>query len=123
MIVQPYTVNRVELGVQEWRYCLFLRYDIDPPDLHRRCDGFNAKLLIYHTLDWKNGGLVISHHNELPNWVSDLAVKYFTPTHVPDGPLIYACRAVQGPKFQPTGSLPPPHHPRYQRPWKIMANY
>ena len=30
--MQPSTVNRTELGVQEWKYALFLRYSLDSPD-------------------------------------------------------------------------------------------
>ena len=33
MTVQPSTVNEMELGTQEWRDALFLRYGLDPPDL------------------------------------------------------------------------------------------
>ena len=31
LTMQPYTVNDMELGVQKWRYSLFLRYFLDPP--------------------------------------------------------------------------------------------
>ena len=33
LTVQPSTVNRTELGTQEWRNALFLRYGLDPLDL------------------------------------------------------------------------------------------
>ena len=39
LTVQPSTVNRTELGAQEWRDDLFLRYGLDPPELPTHCDG------------------------------------------------------------------------------------
>ena len=46
--VLPSTVNGTELGVQEWRDALFLRYGLEPPDLPSHCDGCNAKFSISH---------------------------------------------------------------------------
>ena len=37
--VIPFTVNGMELGAQEWRDSLLLRYGIKPPDLPSNCDG------------------------------------------------------------------------------------
>ena len=51
LIVQPSTVNRTELGSQEWRDTLFLRYGLDPPDLPTHCDCCQAKFFISHALD------------------------------------------------------------------------
>ena len=51
LTVLPSTVNGTELGVQEWRDALFLRYDLDPPYLPTHCDGCQAKFLISHALD------------------------------------------------------------------------
>ena len=50
------TVNDTELGAQEWRDALFLRYGLDRMDLPSHCDGCNAKFTISHTLDCKRGG-------------------------------------------------------------------
>ena len=33
LTLQPSTVNGTELGAQEWRDALFLRYGLEPPDL------------------------------------------------------------------------------------------
>ena len=33
LMVQPLTVNRTELGAQEWRDAAFLRYGLEPPEL------------------------------------------------------------------------------------------
>ena len=39
LTVLPSTVNGTELGAQEWRDALFLRYGLDPPDLPKYCNG------------------------------------------------------------------------------------
>ena len=77
MTVKPSTVNGTELGAQEWRDTLFLRYGLDTPDLPTHCDGCQAKFSISHALDCKKVGLVTVHHNELRDGVADLAGKDF----------------------------------------------
>ena len=42
--VLPFTVNRTELGDQEWRKSIFLCYGIDPPYLPTNCEGFRVGL-------------------------------------------------------------------------------
>ena len=76
--VLPSTVNGTELGSQEWRDVLFLRYGLDPPDLPTYCDGCQAKFLISQALDCKKFGLVIARHNKLHDGVADLLAR---PTH------------------------------------------
>ena len=88
LTVQPFTVNRTELGDQEWRDALFLRYGLEPPDRPTYCDGCQAKFSISHAFECKKGGLVTACHNELCDGVADLAGKAFTPFHVRDEPLI-----------------------------------
>ena len=39
ILVLRSTVNGTELGAQEWRDSLFLRYGINPPDLPSHCNG------------------------------------------------------------------------------------
>ena len=102
--MQPSTVNGTDLGDQEWRDFLFLRYGLEPPDLPMYYDGCQAKFSISHALDCKKGGHVTARHNELRDWVADLANKAFTPSHVRDGPLIYSGRAVKRTKATPAGS-------------------
>ena len=63
--MQPSTVNGTDLGAQEWRDALFMRYGLDTPDLPTYCDGCQAKFSISHALDCKKGGLVMARHNEL----------------------------------------------------------
>ena len=65
LTVQPSTVNGTELGAQEWRYALFLRYGLEPPDLSKYCNGYNAKFTIRHALKCNRGVLVTARHNEL----------------------------------------------------------
>ena len=97
------TINGTELGPQEWRDALFLRYGLEPTDLPTYCDGCQAKFSISHALDGKKCGLVTAHHNKLRDGVADLAGKAFTPFHVRDDPLIYSGRAVKRTKAAPAG--------------------
>ena len=53
--VQPSTVNGTDMGAQEWRNALFLRYSLEPLDLPTYCDGCQAKFSISHALDCKKG--------------------------------------------------------------------
>ena len=100
-MVQPSTVNEIELGAQEWRDPLFLRYGLEPPYLPKYCDRCKAKFTICHALNCKRGGLVTARHNELRDGVADLAGKAFTPSHVRDKPLIFAGCSVKRPKAKP----------------------
>ena len=95
LTLKPSIVNRKDLGAQEWRNALFLRYGMDPPDLPTYCEGFQSKFSISHALDCKKGRLVTKRHNEIRDGVADLAGKAFTPSHVRDDPLIYSGRAVK----------------------------
>ena len=52
----------------------------------------------------KKGGHVTARHNELRDWVADLAGKALTPSHVCDDPLIYSGRAVRRTKAAPAGA-------------------
>ena len=97
-------MNGTELGTQEWRDSLFLRYGLEPPDLPSHCDGCDAKFSISHALDCKKGGLVTARHNDLRDGVADLAGKAFIPAHVRDDPLIYSGRAMSMTKPKPAGS-------------------
>ena len=105
--VQPSTVNGAELGAQECRYSLALRYGLEPPDLPIYCDGYNDKFSIFHALDHKRGKLVMARHNEFRDGIVDLAGKAFISCHVRDNPLIFAGCTVKNPKAMPdstTGS-------------------
>ena len=95
------TVNGTDLGAQEWRDAAFLRYGLEPPDLPKNCDGYNAKFSICHALDCKRGGLVTARHNEIRDGVADLASRAFTPSHVRNDPLIYQGCAMKRKKAQP----------------------
>ena len=101
--MQPSTVNGTELGAREWRDAAFLRYGIEPPDLPKYCDGYNARSSICHALDCKRGGVVTARHNELRGGVADLAGKDFTLSHVRDEHLNYQDCAVKRTKAKPDG--------------------
>ena len=63
LTVQLTMENGTELGAQEWKYALFMPYDLNPPDIPHYCDGYNTTFYICHDLEWKRGGLVTSRHN------------------------------------------------------------
>ena len=92
------------MGAQEWSDALFLRYDLEPPELPTHCVGFQAKLSIGPALDCKKGGLVATRHNELRDRLSDLGGKAFTPSHMRNDLLIYSGRAVKRAKAAPAGA-------------------
>ena len=95
-------------GAQKWLDTLFLLYDVDPPDLHKLYDDYNVNFCICHALDCKKGGLVMAHHNDLRDGVSDLSRQSFIPMHVSDDPLILAGCSVERPNRQPDRSTLPP---------------
>ena len=105
--VLPSTVNKTELGSQEWRDALFLRYSLEPPDLPKYYDGCKARFSIIRGLECKKGGLVTAHHNEIRDRVADLASKAFTPSHMRNDPLIYSGCAVTRTNPMPDGSTNP----------------
>ena len=102
--MQPSTVNGAELGAQEWRDALFLRYGLEPPDLPTYCDCCNANFIIFHAFDYKRGVLVTARHTELCDGVPDLAGKAFTPSHVCNDPLVFSGRAMKRTKATPAGA-------------------
>ena len=104
LTVLPSTVNGKELGSQEWRDALFLRYGLEPSDLPKYSDGCEALFTISHAHYRKKGGLVTARHNKLRDGVADLAGKAFTPSHVRDDPSIYSGRAMSRTKPMPAGS-------------------
>ena len=72
--VLPSTANGTELGAQEWRDSLFMRYGIEPPNLPDHCNRCGAAFSICHTLDCKKGGLITEIQNEIRDGVADLAI-------------------------------------------------
>ena len=51
LTVKRSTVNGREMGAQEWRGSLFLRYDLDPLDLSNYFEGCNAKFTFCNALN------------------------------------------------------------------------
>ena len=94
MLVLPSTINWTELGAQEWKESLVLRYCIDPPDLPDHCDGCGVELSICHALDCEKYNLVTARHNKIRGRVANLAGKAFIPAHVRDDPKIFTGLAV-----------------------------
>jgi hypothetical protein len=94
------TVNGRELSAQEFRDTLFLRYARCPLDLLIQCDSCQQKFSVRHVLECKQGGLIISRHNEIQDELSDLASKGFSPSPVRDKPRIHTSCAAE-PKSSP----------------------
>ena len=97
-------INGKDLGVQEWKDALFLRYGIKPPNLPKHCNGCGMPFEICHALDCKNESLIMARHNNLCDGVADLSRKAFTPTHVCDNPKVYTACAVHEGKDNLKGS-------------------
>ena len=76
-MVQMYTINGMEMGAQDWRDTLSLKYVLEPQDLPKLCDGCNAEFSIFHVLNFNKGGLVTARQNELHDGVADLSGKTF----------------------------------------------
>jgi hypothetical protein len=55
-----------------------------PPDLPPLCDGRNQKFSVLHALECKEGGLVISRHNEIRDELINLPSKVLSPFAVRD---------------------------------------
>ena len=53
---------------------------------------------------FKKGVLVTTHHNKFFDDGSDQAIKVFTPSHVPDDPILHTGYAVWGVKISLTNS-------------------
>ena len=96
--VLPSTVNGTELGAQEWRYFLFLRYSINPPEFLDHCDGCRPEFSIRHVLGYNKGCLLTACYNELHDGFADLSSKSFTPMHMPGDPKIFTGHNVHGRK-------------------------
>ena len=56
---------------------------------------------IFCALGCKLGSLIMARHNKLRDGVSDLAGKYFTPSHVREDYLSFAGSVVKRPKANP----------------------
>ena len=98
---------------------------MNPPDLKTNCDGCGDGFSITHTLYFKRGGLIVTHHNELFDGVADLSVKAFTPLHVCNNPLIYSGCGIwegksQSTKFQGTKN-PPVFPEELEQKWDLLT--
>ena len=111
LTVLPSTVNGTELGDQEWRGAIYLRYGLEPPDIPTYCERCQSKFSISHALDCKKGGLITARHNELRDGVADLADKAFTSSHMCDYSLIYSGCAVRRTKAMPARTNGKSDHP------------
>ena len=63
--IQGTTVNGTVLAATYFRNCLCARYDVTPPNLQNKCDGFSQSLYAHNRLNYINVGLVIEIHNKV----------------------------------------------------------
>jgi hypothetical protein len=88
--------HSVELSAkEEFLHASLLRCARVPPSsLPPFCDGCKQNFSVCHALECKNGGLVISRHNEIQGEkLSNLASKALSPSAVRDEPKSNACRS------------------------------
>ena len=55
------------LSMLEFRDNLQMRYNIDPQDIPKLCDGCGENFSVRHAMKCKNGGLIIHRHDEVRN--------------------------------------------------------
>ena len=82
----PWTVNGTELSALEFRDQLHQRYNHNPPDMCKKCDGCGENFTLSHALSCKKGGLIIMRHNEIEDELGDLLSQALTPLAVRDEP-------------------------------------
>jgi hypothetical protein len=75
------------------RDALLLRSALSPGNLQSHCDGCGQKFSVRRAHACKNGGLVISRHNEIRDKL--LNSNAFIPSAVRDGPRIHASRPAE----------------------------
>ena len=64
------------------------RYNVTPPNLHSKCDGFGTSFDVRHILSCIKGSLVIARHNEVRDKLLYLAWRAFNSAAVSAKPLI-----------------------------------
>ena len=71
--VIPVESNHFDLGAQEFRDALAIRYHKPLLNLPPKCDGCGATSSLDHCLICRKCGLVVQHHNEIRDAIGYLA--------------------------------------------------
>ena len=84
----PSTVSGTELGCDEFRDALRLRYGRTPAFLPEKCDGCGSNFTLEHAFTCKVGGLIIQRHDEINQELANLSRMALKPSSVRAEPLI-----------------------------------
>ena len=111
LTVLPSTVSGTELGCNEFRDALRLRYGRTLANLPRTCDGCGANFSLEHALTCKVGGLIIQRHDEINQELASLSTMALRNSSVRAEPLINPGSADKVKKSPPKQGSPTPDTP------------
>ena len=69
------------------------RYNVNPPNLQKKCDGFLKTFSDRHALSCSNGVLVVAHHNYIRDNIIHLSRQDLSPNCIRSKPLIHLGRS------------------------------
>ena len=75
----PDRLNGTILSANEWRDNTRIRFNLEPLDMPRRCDGCGECMTVEHALQCKRGGLVSIRHDDLGSewrWLTSCATSH-----------------------------------------------
>ena len=73
LTVLPISLHHFDLSAAEFRDSLAIRYHRPLIKAPANCDGCGEVFSLTHALNFRKGGLVIQHHNEIRDAIGDLA--------------------------------------------------
>ena len=111
LTVLPSTVSGTELGCNEFRDALRLRYGRSLANLPSHCDGCGASFSLEHALSCKVGGLIIQRHDEINQELASLSTMALKNSSVRAEPLINPGSADKVNQSPPTQETPAPDTP------------
>ena len=88
---------------------LYTRYNVNPPNLQKKCGNCMQIFSVHHVLSCPNGGLFIARHNEIRDNIIHLSKQDFSPKCVCGKPLIRQGRSRSEEEVFHGGSVPETH--------------